>query len=144
MQKPLLYLKVIKVKDTIDIVKEIINSKRGITLAILYGSFATGRITPGSDIDIAVAAKNPMSPEELAEINLEISEKTGRNTDVVDLNRAEGILLKEILTKGKLLKKEDSNQYAKFIIKMLDYQEDMAPNVRHILNTKVKRFLKNG
>ncbi len=54
-------------QEIIETLQKIVNSKEQITLAILYGSFANGKATSKSDIDIAVAGTNPFSSETLAE-----------------------------------------------------------------------------
>ena len=65
----------------------------------------------------------------------------GREVDLVDLNKINGTILTQILTKGIVLKKTDIGVYANLIIKMLDYEEDMAPNVRYIIDKRLEGFI---
>ncbi len=123
--------------DVQDRLKEFFSTQSSIPLAILYGSFARGRETKKSDVDIAIAGYEKYSSETLADLNLSLAEMVNREIDIVDLNSLGGT----ILTKGLILKKEDTVLYADFIKRMLYFEEDMAPNIRYILDYRRERFL---
>jgi predicted nucleotidyltransferase len=111
-----------------------------IRLCFLYGSAASGRLHAGSDVDVAVAAADPLKPEELAELQLRLSELLGREVDLVDLRRAEGLLLRQILARGLRLKNEDPLFLSSLIRKMWYFEADMMPNIRLILQRRAERF----
>lgn len=127
--------------DVQDRLKEFFSTQSSIPLAILYGSFARGRETKKSDVDIAIAGYENYSSETLADLNLSLAEMVNREIDIVDLNSLGGTILTQILTKGLILKKEDTVLYAGFIKRMLYFEEDMAPNIRYILDYRRERFL---
>jgi predicted nucleotidyltransferase len=112
-------------------------------LAILYGSFAEARQRRDSDIDLAVAADSckKIDPEALIDISLACSRATGREVQVRDLGRAHGLFLREVLTKGRILHLTDATVRAELIIRMLDFTEDMLPNIRLIGNAATERFI---
>lgn len=104
---------------------------------------AEGRGRPDSDIDLAVAAhsREPLDPERLIDISLASSKATGREVQVRDLSRAQGLYLREVLTKGKTLLATDATVRGELIIRMLDFTEDMLPNIRRIQNANTERFI---
>lgn len=117
------------------------SNKTDVLLVILYGSIAAGRETDKSDVDIAIAGKNLFKPEQIMELNLKLSELLGREVDIIDLNSTEGTILTQIITKGIIIKKQDTSLYASLIKKMLYFEEDMAANIRYILKYRQEKFL---
>ena len=70
-------------------------------LLILFGSHAKGTASPDSDLDVAVASKQPL---DLTELNNAMIQKLHQNKiDVVDLRRCHPVLGKDILKTGKVL-----------------------------------------
>jgi len=57
---------------------EILNRQKGLRLAILFGSLATGRATPESDIDLAVDLGTPMNAEQKMQLISDLATVTGR------------------------------------------------------------------
>lgn len=114
-----------------------------IKLAILYGSFAVESQRSDSDVDLAVAKdhRNPLDEETLLQLSLEAGRQAGREVQVRDLARAEGLFLKEVLTKGVVIHQSDPRIRGELIIRMLDFVEDFLPTVRMIRRTKRERFL---
>ncbi len=127
--------------DVKKILKDFFSAEEYIQLAILYGSFAKGTQTTASDVDIAVGGLEKLSPEVLVKLNLELSKLLNREVDLVDLNNISGTILTQVLTKGTVLKKENIGLYAELIRKMLYFEEDMAPNIRYILDYRREKFL---
>ncbi len=114
-----------------------------IKLAILYGSFAAESQRSDSDVDLAVAKdhRNPLDEETLLHLSLEAGRRAGREVQVRDLARAEGVFLKEVLTKGVVIHQSDPRIRGELIIRMLDFVEDFLPTVRMIRRKKRERFL---
>ncbi len=61
-------------------------------LALLFGSVATGRQRPDSDLDIAIAAKHRLTVDENMDIIASLCEATGRPIDLVDLLERAGLI----------------------------------------------------
>jgi len=111
-----------------------------IRLCLLYGSAASGRLHPQSDIDIAVAGDRPIPQDTLAELQLQLSEALGREADVLDLRNVEGLILRQVLTRGVRLKNQDPQLLASLIRRMWYFEADMMPNIRLILQRRAERF----
>ena len=90
-------------------VRDVLLRQPDIELACVFGSFAQDRQTPASDIDVAIAAQEPLDPRRRLALNDEIESATGRPVDLVDLHRAGPLLLTQALTKGKRVVKRDSH-----------------------------------
>ena len=97
-----------------------------IELAILFGSIVTENFKPSSDIDLAVKCKNPLSIDEKVEISSNLSEKTGRELDLVDLDAAHGALLQEAIVRGKVIYKSHPSVFEALLKRMLAEKEDDA------------------
>jgi len=114
-----------------------------INLAILYGSVAAGTPRNDSDIDLAVAvdSRAPVPYDTLVDISLKTGRVAGREAQVRDLSSAQGVFLKQVLTTGIVVLQRDSTVRAEFIIRMLDFVEDMLPNVRMIRTAAKERLI---
>ena len=127
--------------DILDAVRDVLLRHPDIELACVFGSAAKGRHTSTSDIDVAVAAQEPISARRRLAMNDEIASATGRPVDLVDLHRAGPLLLTQALTKGKRIVKRDSGVLARLMVKMWYLNADLMPLVRMIQDTRRKRFL---
>jgi predicted nucleotidyltransferase len=73
-------------------------ARRGVGLAILFGSHARGQAQPGSDFDMAVSGD--VDPLGLAS---DLSHLLGCEVDIVDLDAASYPLVAELLREGIVL-----------------------------------------
>lgn len=114
-----------------------------IKLAILYGSYARGTQRSDSDIDLAVAMDDraSLSEETLIDVSVAASLQTGREVQVRDLARAQGLFLKEVLTTGVVIHQTDPAIRGRLISRMLGFVEDFQPIVSMIRRRKRERFL---
>ncbi len=122
--------------------QRVIHRHPHITLAILFGSCASGSAKPDSDIDIAVAAERPLTLDERAELVTEISEATGRPVDLIDLAEVGEPLLGQILTKGKRLT-EAPEPFARLLAQHWLDAADFLPIRNRILEERRKAWIGN-
>lgn len=103
-----------------------------ITLAVLFGSMASGKQRGDSDVDIAVSATHTLSVAEKIALTGMIAERTGRIVDLIDLRTATEPLLGQVLRHGrKILCSEKS--YGELINRHLLEQADFMPYRNRIL-----------
>jgi predicted nucleotidyltransferase len=69
----------------------------GVSYAGLFGSFARGEANEGSDVDILVRLEKPMSLLQLIRFERELSEKAGRDIDLVTENSLNPLIRSEVL-----------------------------------------------
>jgi predicted nucleotidyltransferase len=120
-----------------------INSFEEIELCIVFGSVPSGKASPESDLDIAVAGKHSLSEEKYLELIAALSGSTHREIDLIDLNAVNGPILKKALSTGVVILNRDKNLYARLISRMLFDEADMMPYFHRTLEERRKRFL-NG
>jgi len=122
------------------IILDVLRSYPEIELAIVYGSAGSGRMTDASDVDIAVAAQNPLAFERLHDLYQDLVPALRREVDLKDLHSLNGLILKQILSGGRVILNKRPEILARFMLRNIYYQEDMAPNVRMIQEANAKRF----
>lgn len=100
-----------------------------ISVAVLFGSTATGTDTPLSDVDVAVVVDRSVDRHRtrlLDEIRASLMETTGRDAiDLVDLDAVGPALGYEILSSGDLLlgnEDEVVELESRFLVRTLDFQ----------------------
>ena len=71
--------------------------------AWLYGSRARGEARAGSDVDLAVLCDEPLDPVALFDASGRLSARLGATVDLVDLQRAGGLLRVEATHHGRPL-----------------------------------------
>ena len=111
-----------------------------IELALVFGSLASGQARPDSDIDVAVYPKNPLDHRSLQALSDQIASATGRPVDIIDLTKADGALLRQILRSGKILFSKRPSIMGFLMERLLIWQEDFEPAIQAMLASRIKRF----
>jgi predicted nucleotidyltransferase len=100
----------------------------------LFGSAATARVHPGSDIDLAFLPDSPCDPVEVFETANRLAAMPGRDVDLVDLNRASTVMRKEVVVAGVLVHEFNPPRRMQFeMLALSDYarlNEERAPVLR--------------
>lgn len=112
-----------------------------IKIVYLYGSAAKNRLRSDSDVDIAVSAQRQLSIDERINIINALSKGLGREIDLVDLSTTHGLLLYEILTKGKLIFCKNTSLKTELMKEVVYFAEDFLPQIQDFLDRKVRRFV---
>jgi len=110
-------------------------------LVILFGSFATGKQTEQSDIDIGVAAKTKLTADKKLEIIKAIAKVAQRPVDLVDLQQKQQPIMTQVMTSGKKLYCHDTALYAELIKTVICDAEDFLPLRSRILKDRRERWL---
>lgn len=128
--------------EAMERIRDFFTRRPDIKLAIVYGSAARNRLAAHSDIDIAVGGIGVIDPDNLMDLAAGLSAELGREIDLVDLRRVEGLLLHRIMTNGKRVK-TDPALFVKFLMKAYGYREDFKPLQDMIRAERIGRFV-NG
>jgi len=115
----------VDIKKTVNDLKGLFESKEEVSLAFVFGSFVEGRLTPESDIDIAILFKESPCLDLLSDIREDIYKITGREADIVILNHASPIIRMQVLKKGMLLKRVNEGVYNEFFVKTIKEYDDL-------------------
>lgn len=100
--------------------------------ALVFGSAATGKQRADSDLDIAVAAHQPLTANERIDLIASLAAITGRPVDLIDLKVAAEPLLGQIVRHGRRLIGSDG-AYGQLISWHLSEQADFMPYRNRIL-----------
>lgn len=129
--------------DTIETaLREVLSRHPGIRLAILFGSLASGRENPESDVDIAIDLGRSLDAETKMELMEQLAERTGRPIDLIDLQTAGTLLLGQILKHGKRLLGND-RPHAELIKRQIFDEADFMPYYRRILEERRNSWIAN-
>jgi uncharacterized protein len=102
-----------------------------IRLAILFGSAASNRLQPESDVDVAVLASQPLSASRKAELMGSIALLSGRPVDLVDLRSAGQPLLGQILQGQQI--KGSTDMLAQLAYRNVIERNDFLPLIQRSL-----------
>ena len=102
-----------------------------IRLAFLCGSFAEGRQTPASDIDIAILFQKKPDFYYLEEIKDDLARLVKREIDIIVLNESSPIIRMQVLKKGVPLIKHDV-VYADYFVSTVKEYDDLKMVRREI------------
>lgn len=122
-------------------IKTILCKEPRLKLAILYGSAATGKMRPDSDIDVALLFDHPLSTDKKMELLARLEHELGRDIDLVDLFNLNGTILRRILSKGLILVQTQPGVMEALVRKMIYNQTDMMPYVTRTLIERQQRFV---
>jgi predicted nucleotidyltransferase len=111
-----------------------------VRLALVYGSAARGALQAHSDVDLAVLGGAPLGFDTMLAMRLELESTLGREVDLIDLAKVDGLIYHRAVTGGKVVKK-DAPLFAECLIRALDFNEDFLPYLRRIRNAKIARFI---
>ena len=120
--------------------------KKEIASVYLFGSFASGKFTKASDIDIGVLFENNFlkSAESLKEQYMtELGRILRKDIELLVMNRAGEMILNQVYKKGKpiLIK---NNKYAKeFRIKSFAFYSDFEFYLKKMQNGFIKNLMDN-
>jgi len=116
-------------------VRAVLGRHPEIHLALLFGSMATGRVSRDSDVDLAVAARHPLTVKSKMALMSELAEATGRAGDLIDLHSVGTLLLGQIVKGGRRILGTDE-RYAELIKRYLFEEADFMPYYRRILSER--------
>ncbi len=120
--------------------REVLTPEPGVKLALIYGSYATGKMRLGSDVDIAVLFERPLNVWQKIALVEQLENKLSLPIDLVDLSTTSGTVLRQILCKGQVLVKNDPAAMETLIRRMIYNQADVMPFVLRTLEERQKRF----
>jgi predicted nucleotidyltransferase len=103
-----------------------------LTLAVLFGSRATGGAVADSDYDIGIASRAVLALKQELALAEELSEAAGAEIDLVRLDVDNPLLGREAARSGICLFEAEAGTFAAFradaISRFIDFEETIAPH----------------
>ena len=93
----------VRMEPTSERLRAVLAARAGVRLAYVFGSAARGALRPTSDVDVAVRFASRPGMDDLGALAGDLERAAGRPVDVVDLDCAPPLLLREIVKAGHLL-----------------------------------------
>jgi predicted nucleotidyltransferase len=121
-------------------IRDISNQFDSIVLVYLFGSFASGRQHPFSDVDIGVYFRKFSLPEFL-KVHGALTRALGARVDTVPLNIAPPLLRYEILKNGKRLVSKDETARILYESRAISEGLDEKPLIEAIREANLRRIL---
>ena len=103
-----------------------------VRFAYVFGSFGSPYFREESDLDVAVDFGAPLDPEVFLELSGSLSEAAGRNTDLLDLRRADPVIAMQVLKTGSVLLAHDPKALAAFQMTTLTAYADQRLDRRPV------------
>lgn len=118
-----------------------IAEKYHLSLALLFGSQATGKTHKQSDTDVAILSEKELGLREVSELTLVFMQglKT-KDVDVVDLKTAPPLLLKQVVVNGILLYESKPLVFSTFRVYALKRYMEARPLFK-LREEALSRFL---
>ena len=110
-------------------------------LAIVFGSLGRGEAGFASDVDVAVLDERPLGRERREDLIARLAEALGRPVDLIDLQRAGVVLLREVLQGGRTLLCRDPAARQRLVVQMLTDTEDFLPLVERMWRERRERWI---
>ncbi|TAL22634.1 MAG: nucleotidyltransferase domain-containing protein [Nitrospirae bacterium] len=136
--KGVLNLKNLMIENIAERLKEYFKDKEEILLAFIFGSAAGGRLTKGSDVDIAVLFSDMPNFQDVLKMTTAVSEVIGREVDMIILNNSSPVIRMQVLKNGKLIKSKDDVIYNNFYVRAVKEYDDLK-HVRKEAEEKILR-----
>jgi hypothetical protein len=94
-----------------------------------------------SDVDVAVLFAKPLSVDERLALCERLTAATRREIDLVDLYSLGGEILHQVLTKGRVVVKNDEGAYFGLAQRMVYQRQDFMPLVRRAQRERIGRMM---
>lgn len=119
---------------------DLLDRRFGVECLWVFGSEASGRTHPESDVDVAALFARSPSVVELAEARADGAALIDRPVDLVDLDRASPILAYQVLKHGRLVTDRNSSRRYRFTAGVPARREDVLHMRRPIEEHLVRRM----
>jgi predicted nucleotidyltransferase len=89
--------------DTLEPMRRLLELRKDVRLAYVFGSTARGQARASSDVDVAALFDPPPEPPDLDQLTSDLCKAAGRSVDLVVLNTSPPLLAHEIVKTGRIL-----------------------------------------
>lgn len=120
----------------------ILAAEGDLAVAFVFGSFARERMRDDSDLDVAVAGWQPLTPQRKLALIDALALAFGRPVDLVDLQAAGPLVFRQALTTGVCVLKRDTRLYAELLRRLWYDHADLLPMHDLILRLRRERFVR--
>lgn len=121
----------------LDAIRQLLDAREDVRLAYVFGSVATGRARPTSDLDVAILFAGEPSPVALDRLTEDLEEAAGRPVDLIDLAQAPPLLAHQVVSTGSCVVCRRPDERAAFETRTIMRHLDTA-HLRKIQHTYLR------
>jgi len=116
-----------RTRELIEKARQVLSGAENIDAAYVFGSIVHGRLTPFSDLDIAILFREGFVPNTLGILELRetLTSTLGIDVDIACLNTAGPILVLQVLRKGEKIIEHNTYALAQFVIRAVNAYDDL-------------------
>lgn len=115
--------------------RQVLERSNSVLFAYVFGSWAIGRVSPGSDVDIAIFASKELGWKDLVSMAMDLEDSLGLKVDLVYLNKAPLLLAYEVVSKGILILDRDPERRVDFEVRAIREFLDFKPRLTQYYDT---------
>lgn len=112
-------------EKTVRLLKGLLGKKRGVLLAVVFGSFVSGGETAAGDIDIGILFKEDPDFNETAALKSEMETVLKKEADIAVLNSASPVLKMQVLKNGIVVLDRKGKYFSRFFIETVNQYDDL-------------------
>jgi uncharacterized protein len=101
-------------ESVLEALRRCLAGRTDLRFVVVFGSFAKGKAHAGSDVDLAIVPVGPFSVHDEGDLAEVVSRATGRELDLVRLDRTEDIVLRREIAHGELVWESERGAFAAF------------------------------
>ena len=124
-----------------DLIKQYFSTKKDIHTVMLFGTVVEKYFNTESDIDVAIAGDVLLTTEKKVELHQSLAKLLSRKVDLRDLSTLHGIILSQVLRKGKVAKKENHEYFENKLREMIDFRQDILPFLQEGMERRLSGFI---
>lgn len=123
----------------IEEIKKVLKKERKVVFAYLYGSSVRNK-KYAKDVDIAVFVKGKVAPNFERRLGRKISEKIGKDVEVVVMNDKPLLFISEVLRNCKLIFSRDEKARVEYETSMLPQIQDFNELMKEYDKKRLERY----
>lgn len=112
--------------SVIEALRGCLAGRTDLRFVVLFGAVAKGKAHAGNDVDLAIVPVGPFSLSDEGDLAEVVARATGRELDLVRLDRMEDIVLRREVAHGELVWESERGAFAAFraraMVEWLDFE----------------------
>ena len=128
------------IKKLVETIKDVLEVDSRVRLAYVFGSWAEGKATSRSDVDVAIYVSGDLGWRDYVALKNKLEDATGRAVDLIVLNNAPPALAYRVITQGEPILITDRNLMADVETRIMREWLDLKPRLEAYFDTRVRRL----
>ena len=128
------------VKELIKTIRDVLEADSRVRLAYVFGSWAEGKATSRSDVDVAKYVGGDLGWRDYVALKNKLEDAAGRAVDLIVLNNAPPALAYRVIAQGEPILITDRNLMADVETRIMREWLDLKPRLETYLDIVIRRL----